>query len=119
MITEQTTINPIKRKRTAIQVAILAYEKWKGEVSFIDDLKDYLATGVVISMPSCFGMAKIIELPSGEPAWFVRMAAGDLPELLGRLPGYLPKICFCRRNDGRLRIYSLERIAQLAARGGK
>jgi hypothetical protein len=112
-------IKPIGRKPGqlfAIDIAELSYLKWMGDVSFIDDLSHYLLNGVVIVRPDLFGMAKVIDLaPEGqapEPAWFVRMAVGDLRELVAALPLYLPKICFCRRNDGRLRRYSLERFAK-------
>jgi hypothetical protein len=119
MITKETIIKPIPPGVTAIQVAAACYTKWMGQVSFEADVAEYLANGVVISMPSCFGLARVIKAPdTGEPAWFVRMAAGRLDELLYRLPYYLPKICFCRKNDGRMRCYSLERVIKLATRKG-
>lgn len=118
MITQDLLINPLPPGLTAIQVAAACYKKWMGKVSFEEDVAFYLDSGVVISMPTCFGLARVIKAPdTNEPAWFIRMAAGRLDELLYRLPFALPKICFCRRNDGRLRTYSLERMMQLT--GGK
>ena len=121
MITQEHVIRSIAfRKLTAFRVAELCYEKWMGEVSFANDVGDYLYDGVVISRPDLFGMAKVIDLaPEGqkpEPAWFVRMAVGNLNELLAALPLPLPKICFCRRNDGRVRVYSLQKLKDRARR---
>ena len=114
MKTNMETINPIKPGVTAIQVAMQCYANWKGDVRFDQDITDYLLTGVVVSRPNCFGMAKVIELPdTKEPAWFVRMAVGNLRELLSCLPGYLPKICFCRRNERHIRVYQLERFIRI------
>jgi hypothetical protein len=107
-----------------LDVAEECYEKWKSNVPFELDVADHLLNGVVISRPDLFGMAKIVNIaPEGEkvePAWFVRMSVGHLPELLRNLPVHLPKICFCRRNDGRVRVYSLDRlIAKAKVKGGK
>lgn len=123
MITNEQMITPLRansnKSPAAIRVAIECYGKWKGRkflgtLCFIADLTDHLFTGIVICRPDLFGMAKIIELPGGERAWFVRMAVGPLTRLLDCLPCRLPKICFCRRNDGRVREYSLERLRVLA-----
>lgn len=116
MITNQLTITELLPGHTAIQIAAYCYKRWMGEVSFEKDLTDYLEHGVVISQPNLFGMAKMIALPSGERAWFIRMAVGPLDKLLECLPCYLPKICFCRRSDGRVREYSLERLAAIGRR---
>lgn len=113
MITETTTIKPIASERKpAIDVASECYAKWRGDVNFMTDLADYLRHGVVIARPDIFGMAKIIDW-QGEPTWFVRIAVGDLRELLAALPCYLPKICFCRRGGVRVRVYPLRRVAEL------
>ena len=118
MITEETIINQIPPGLTAIQVAVASYKEWMGDVSIEEDIAQYLNDGFVLSFPTCFALVKVIEEPkTKEPAWFIRMAVGHLDELLYHLPFYLPKICFCRRNDGRLRSYSLERMMQLT--GGK
>jgi len=104
-------------RRLAIDIAELCYARWMGSVSFADDLSHYLLNGMVLSRPDIFAMVTVIDLaPEGappEPAWFVRMAVGDLRELISVLPGYLPKICFCRRGDGRMRTYSLDRFTKV------
>jgi hypothetical protein len=118
MITQEIIINQIPPGLTAIQVAAASYKQWMGDVSIEEDIAQYLSSGLVLSIPTCFALVKVIEEPrTKEPAWFIRMAVGRLDELFYHLPFYLPKICFCRRNDGRLRTYSLERMMQLT--GGK
>jgi hypothetical protein len=118
MITQEHIIEPIPPGLTAIQVAAGCYKKWMGDASLEEDIAHYLGYGLVLSIPTCFALVKPIEDPkTKEPAWFVRMAVGQLDELVYHLPFYLPKICFCRRNDGRLRTYSMERFMQLT--GGK
>lgn len=116
MITNRLTISELAPKHTAIQVAAYCYKRWMGQVSFEKDLTDYLENGCVVSQPNLFAMAKMIALPSGERAWFIRMAVGPLEKLLECLPCYLPKICFCRRGDDRVREYSLDRLAAIARR---
>lgn len=118
MITEQTTMKPVPWKcGPAIEIARQCYRRWKSDIPFHEDLADYLRTGIVIARPDIFGMAKIIEY-QGQPAWFVRMAVGDLRTLVAELPAYFPKIIFCRRNDRRGRVYSFDRFMQLALKGG-
>ena len=104
--------------QTAIEVAALCYAKWMGEVKLEEDIGHYMVYGLVLSIPSCFALLKEIECPkTGQPAWFIRMAVGRIDELLSHLPYQLPRICFCRRNDGVLRSYRLERLRYLT--GGK
>ena len=118
MITQETLVTPIPPGVTAVQVAAACYKKWMGEASLEEDIAHYLCHGLVLSIPSCFALIKVVEDPkTKEPAWFIRMAVGRLDELFYHLPGYLPRICFCRRNDGRLRSYSLEKMLKLT--GGK
>ena len=102
--------------------AAQCYKEWKSDVSFLADLLEYVDNGIVIARHDIFGMAKIIDLaPTGatekEPAWFIRMAVGDLRTLVAELPCYLPKIVFCRRNNGRSRAYSFDRFMQLVTGG--
>lgn len=133
MITQQRIISAFTPKVSPIRIAALCYKKWWSDVPFIDDLDDYMLNGIVISTPYLFAMAKVIDVggqsnTSGglggpslalgmtdkrEPAWFVRMAVGNLKILLANLPCYLPRICFCRRNDGRLRVYDTARLIKL------
>ena len=121
MISNQTTINMVNHgPLTAIEIAARCYRNWMGQVSFEHDLANYMARGYVVTRPSCFAMAHIVTLEpdqktpprwtAGEPAWFVRMAVGNPVELFSCVPYYLPWIAFCRRNDGRVRVYKLERL---------
>jgi hypothetical protein len=117
-----------------VQIAKMYYDFFS-EVLFEDDLSEYLLNGVVVARPTCFGMARLCDLrpldaegnPIGEEpeiAWFVRFATGNLLELLSLLPGFLPKIVFCRNRigqpkDERLRVYRLDRLCKLAAARAK
>lgn len=111
MQTEITVIEPLPIGRPAIEDAKECYNKWNGAVTFEQDLKDYLATGMVVSRPDVFAMAKVINF-RGEPAWFIRVAVGNLQELLRLLPVYLPWICFCRRGP-KLKAWPLKRFFEL------
>jgi hypothetical protein len=115
MKTQQTTIEPLPIGRPAIDVAREYYHKWDGLITFEEDLRDYLATGMVVSRPDVFAMAKVIAF-RGEPAWFIRMAVGDLKALLRLLPVYLEWICFCRRGKLDLKAFPLKRLYELAYR---
>jgi hypothetical protein len=96
----------------AIQVARRFYLEHT-DLNFEADLQDYLVTGFVCSRPSVFGMVKLIEW-KGEPAWFVRMAVGNVLELRQILPFPLETIVFCRNNQKDvLRVYSLSRIDRM------
>jgi hypothetical protein len=108
MQTEETIIQPAQHGPMAIEVARKYYHEWKGIVTFDEDLAHYLEHGFVVSRPDVFAMGKVI-IRGGEPAWFIRVAVGNLGALLRLLPVALPKICFCRRGV-RLKVYSLERL---------
>jgi hypothetical protein len=97
---------------TPIQIARACYLKWKSNPSFYEDLEDYLEHGIVIARPDIFAMAKIIEAGESQ-ALFVRIAVGKLRTLLSALPVLPAAICFCRRNESRLRVYSLARLLQV------
>ena len=116
MQTEETIIQPLPTGRPAIETARECYHKWGGLVTFQQDLQDYLESGMVWSRPDVFAMAKVINF-RGEPAWFIRVAVGNLRELLLLIPVYLPWICFCRGSDPRLKVYSLERLLKLSEVG--
>lgn len=93
------------------------YRKYS-KVPFTVDLIDYVYTGLIVSRPTCFAMAKVTDLAKpGEPhqwAWFIRVAVGDMFELLNCLPCYLEKICFCRRGkEDFMRVYDLKRFIRL------
>jgi len=96
-----------------IAIAAACYKKWKGAIKFIDDFDDYTLTGIVISRPDLFVMAKATE-HNGELAWFIRMLVGQLDQLIPALPPWpIEKICFCRHGDGRIRSYSIKRMLHL------
>lgn len=122
MITSDKTIRPFKVQRFAILDAMWHYGEWKkvkywGWICFVIDLVDHLLNGFVLVQPDLFWMMKIINVSKTdkpEPAWFVRMCTGDLNELLATMPVVLPKIAFCRRHDGRVRIYNTERLIMKA-----
>ena len=110
-----------------ILVAKLYYDAFSS-IPFFQELDDYLLNHIVVSRPTCFGMARLINLAKDgepeEPAWFVRFAYGNLRELLSAVPAYLPKICFCRNKIGRpfdekMRVYSLDRLMAIAYRKEK
>src|SRR5215472_9100937 len=95
---EQTLIYPVRvTNECAIDVARAYYEK-HSDLSFDEDMADYMRNGFVTSYPWVFGMVKVIN-HEGEPAWFIRMAVGPLIDLLRILPFPLPKIAFCRNNE--------------------
>ena len=115
------------KKLKPILVAKLYYDAFS-TVAFVDELDDYLLNHIVVARPTCFALARLINLaPQGEPeepAWFVRFAYGNLRELLSTIPAYLPKIAFCRNKlgkpfDEKMRIYSLDRLRALAYRKEK
>ena len=120
MITNERIIHPLEagsnKSPAAIQVAAACYLKWKSAVPFEQDVAEYLSSGCVLSYPHLFALARMIEL-NKEPAWFIRIAVGRLPDLLATLPWHTKKIAFCRRNDGRMRVYSLERLIRRAMKG--
>ncbi len=147
MITNRTTITYLVPTRSALRKAIELYQKWNGQVDFWSDFADYLATGVVISTQESFLMAKVIQLGSvagtdgsgdganagygtgangagysrngdGGHAWFVRVAVGRLDQLAALMPFYLPRIAFCRRNDGRVRVVDTDRFMRRVVKGG-
>jgi hypothetical protein len=112
MITQQQIIKHIDFQPTPIQKASECYEKWMGDVKLGQDIAEYLLNGIVISTFTVFGLARIIALDDGEPVLFVRMAVGKLDELLNSIPFRMDKIAFCRRNDGRVRVYKLDALAK-------
>jgi hypothetical protein len=111
-----TTKKQFPIQRSAALCALEYYCKMKhgrliGFLWFIVDVIDYLLHGFVIARPTCFMMMKLIRLGDArKPAWYVRIAVGELEELLDCVPCFLPTMCFCRRDDGRLRTYDFARI---------
>jgi hypothetical protein len=101
-----------------VTVAINLYRKWKGRwfmgfLTFLADLVDHMLHGMVIARPDIFMMAKTIRTKDGEPGWFIRVATGNLADLLISLPFQLPTISFCRRGDERVREYKTSKLIPL------
>lgn len=117
MITEETTLRPLPLPLfRPVALAVHLYEKWNSSVPFADDLAHYTVHGLVISRTDIFAMAKLVEF-RGEPAWFVRMAVGDLGRLLENIPVKTPWMMFCRRGKEKIRAYRLDRLIELSTRG--
>ena len=125
MIIKQTTVRALKPKEWAIAVAKLSYDKWQKKkpaekrVKFEDDLMDHLCNGFVVSRPTIFWMGKAVDFAKEgaqerEIALFVRVAVGDIRELLSTLPCMFPEIAFCRRGGERIHRWPLERFLELA-----
>lgn len=113
--TGEMIVHPVRFKESAYDQAILLYAQYP-ELSFEDDLIDYMRTGFVCSRPTIFFMAKVI-CEKGEHMWFVRIAVGNLLELLVAMPFYLPRIAFCRNNRAdKMRICDVQRLCHLAVK---
>jgi len=102
----------------------IKHYRTKSLVPFDLELLEYMRNGIVISLPTAFGMGRIINLnkEEGEPlrlAFFVRWACGNLSDLVLAIPGDLREIAFCRREDGKMRIWPLRRLIELAKRKRK
>lgn len=101
------------------RVAEMLYAKWS-KIPLEKDLAEYITTGCVISTPRVFALAHIIDLAepgeTQQPAWFVRVAVGEITELLRTLPCKTRQICFCRRGEDKMRVYDMERFWRLAFR---
>jgi hypothetical protein len=110
MITNQYFIKPLTQNSTAFETAQFFYAL-KGNPNFYTDLYAHHQYGVIISRPDVFAMARVIDW-DGEKAWFCMMAVGDLANLMKYVPYHLKKIVFCRKSDGRLREYSLDKLLQ-------
>jgi hypothetical protein len=110
---KQLAFYPLRKgMMPAIQVARMHYLEHT-DLNFEADLQDYLANGFVCSRPSVFGMVKLVAW-KGEPAWFVRMAVGNVLELRQILPWPLETLLFCRNNQKDVvREYSLSRIDRM------
>lgn len=124
MITAATTIKEPPRVLRPIDIAADCYRRWCGAVNFIDDLDDYHLTGIVVSRPDIFLMAKATELPDNTGkmclTWFIRIFVGPLDRLMPALPPWpIGRIGFCRRGDDRVRTWPIERMLRLEKLGLK
>ena len=113
----QLMIRPLvlRGEHSAFDLARLFYAQY-ANLNFEDDLIDYHRNGYVISQPHIFGMFRPI-FYEGERIWFIRIAVGNLLELLRYLPCMLPKIAFCRNNQAdKMVVVDTQRLIQLAKR---
>lgn len=113
---------PIAEKATPLELAKALYAKHG--LNFQQDLEYHLEFGVVAAMPTCFAMgtAADIQLPSNQggdrsPAWFIKVATGNLQHLTQLIPFPLPFIAFHRwksEDPTRLHIYPMELVSRLS-----
>jgi hypothetical protein len=95
----QLMIRPLvlRGEHSAFDLARLFYSRYSN-LDFLADLQDYFRNGYVISQPHLFGLFKPIE-HEGKRGWFVRIAIGNIGDLIRYFPCPLPFIAFCRNND--------------------
>ena len=111
----QLMIRPLvlRGEHSAFDLARLFYAQY-ANLNFEDDLIDYMRNGFVTVRPHLFGMFKAI-IHDGERIWFIRIAVGNIMELLACLPCMLPKLAYCRNNQGdKMVVVSTDRLIQLA-----
>jgi hypothetical protein len=99
-----------------IEIARIIYRK--AGIDFEKARDEHLEDGSVIALPWLFMMFSAVQLEQG-PAWQIDVAVGNLAEVCGRLPFYLPYVVFYRRLDRRPRVLKLDRAARLIARMSK
>lgn len=91
------------------------YQTFKDpKLKFWVDFFDYSENGYVWITPTAMAFAKVCRDGQGD-YWFVRAAVGPLLELLMLMPTFLPRVVWCRDNDGVLRIWKTERLYKIAA----
>lgn len=91
---------------------------------FTEDLEAHLQTGIVLSLPDCFVMARPVDLGApieliGDPfygfsteesnAWYVWAFVGKVNSCLQVMPFHLKYVAFAR-NNGPLRYYDSEKL---------
>lgn len=116
----QLMIRPLvmRGEHSAFDLARLFYAQYS-DLHFESDLIDYMRNGFVTVRPNIFGMFKAIH-HEGERIWYIRIAVGNLLELLGALPFMLPKFAFCRNNHGdKMVVVDAERLIEVAKRGSE
>ena len=114
----QTLIRPLvlRGEYCAFDLMQMMYDAFKDEqFTFWKDFYDYSHNGFVRISPTAMAFAKPCRDEEGD-YWFIRAAVGPLPEVMAMLPGYLPRISWCRNNDGVVRMYKTDRLIKLAAK---
>ena len=81
-------------------------------LSFAQDFADYAMRGYVRISPTAMAFARPCHDEEGD-YWFIRSAIGPLAEVMGMLPYHLPRIAWCRNDDGVIRIWKTDRLKQL------
>lgn len=90
------------------------YEEFKDTgMDFCQDFREYAYNGYIRMSPTAMALARPCRDEEGD-YWFIRAAVGPLPEVMAMLPGYLPRIAWCRNNDGIIRMYKTDRLFRLA-----
>ena len=111
----QLMIRPLvmRGEHSAFDLARLFYAQY-ANLNFEDDIIDYMRNGFVTVRPHIFGMFKAI-IHEGRRGWFVRIAVGDLMELVACLPTPLAFIAFCRNNNSqKMVVVDSARLIELA-----
>jgi len=104
----------LRGEKSAYEIMRLMYQAFNDEqFNFWDDFFDYAHNGFVYISPTAMCFAKACRDDEGDYL-FVRAAVGPLCECLAQIPKYLPRIAFCRNNDGQVRMYKTERLVRLA-----
>lgn len=100
-----------------------AYYEPSGGLEFW--IRQYSYSGIVVDEPGLFILAKPINskapldqiedsghrfAPEEWDAWYVQWMSGSVVETLRAMPFPLPLAAFHRRDEERLRLYSIERI---------
>lgn len=100
----QMAIRPLMLggQHCAFDLAALFYAQY-ADLNLLNDLSDYLRNGYVISQPKLFGLFKPID-HEGKRGWFIRIAIGDLGDLVRYFPCPLEFVAFVRNNDDNLRV---------------
>ncbi len=105
----------LRGQHSAFDLTQLFYKQYS-DLDFEADLVDYMRNGFVVARPHLFAMFKAIE-HEGERVWFVRILVGNLLEALSCMPCILPKICFCRNNQGdKMVVVDTQRLIEVAKR---
>jgi hypothetical protein len=103
---------------SAFDLARMFYAQYS-DLDFEDDLVDYMRHGYVVTRPKLFAMVRPI-LHEGERIWFIRIIVGNLAEAIGCMPCWLPKVAYCRNNQGnKMVVVDTDRAIKLSIATGQ
>jgi hypothetical protein len=96
----QMMIRPllVRQDKSAYDLARLFYAQYS-DLNFQDDLVEYMRHGYVVVRPNLFAMVRPI-FHEGERIWYIRLIVGNLAEAISCMPCWLPKVAYCRNNQG-------------------